>query len=654
VPGHIPPACPCSQSIIRLYLNPSKISMKPNFLEYIQERVILGDGALGAYLYQCGVSRDKNIDLLNLQSPDTVHNAHEEYIRAGSQLIETNTFGANRFQLEPLGFGDKLKEINRVGAEIAVKAAGGKVFVAGSVGPSGIRFPLIDEVATIDQIRESFREQLLGLAEGGVDAFIIETFSSLDEMLLALEVARATVADMPVIAQMVFPTGTTTPYGEEALSCAEAMLAAGADVVGTNCGRGVDTAATAVFRMAQAGVGKAILSAFPNAGLPEMIGQRMIYPAQPDYMAKKAAEMIRGGVHLIGGCCGTTPAHIHQFKSVLRIKKVRPAANTAVTETIADQEDLPVAKPGKFLSSLPSDQLPVIVELDPPTHLDVEHVLTGAEQLASAGTDAISLAENPLAILRTGNLGLAALIQQRAGINTILHQTGRDLNGLALQARMMEAHLLGVQSVLAVTGDSATGTDQPGVSGVFDLRSHGIISMLNGLNHGTNMAGKSLKGNTDFSIGAAFSFRPENPDFQIRRLEKKVELGARFVMTQPLFSAEAINQMMDQTSHIEALIFPGIFPLISLRNAEFLHNEVPGIHVPKKLRDQLARFDQVADQRKAALDFTASLIDEVARFIDGIYLISPLNKWDIALDYVRQIRKASYSGSGRVKDFTRA
>lgn len=627
--------------------------MKPNFLEYIQNRIILGDGALGAYLYQCGVSRDKNIDLLNLQSPDTVHNAHEEYIRAGSQLIETNTFGANRFQLEPLGFGDKLREINRIGAEIAVKAAGGKVFVGGSVGPSGLRFPLLDDQASPEEISESFQEQFLGLAEGGVDCFIIETFSSLEEMILALGIARAAVPDMPIIAQMVFPTGNTTTYGEDALSCGEAMLAAGADIIGTNCGRGVDTAAAAIRQMAQAGAGKAILSAFPNAGLPEMLGHRTIYPAQPDYMARKAADMVRGGVHLIGGCCGTTPSHIHQFKSVLRIKPVRPPASTSVTKKADVPDDRPSPKPGRFLNDLPTARLPVIVELDPPTHLDIEHVLTGAEQLAKAGTDAISLAENPLAILRTGNLGLASLIRQRVDISTILHQTGRDLNSLALQARMMEAHLLGVPAVLAVTGDSAAGTDQPGVSGVFDLRSHGIISMLNSLNSGRNMAGKSLKGNTDFSIGAAFSFRPENPDFQIRRLEKKVELGARFVMTQPLFSADAISRMMEKTSHIKALIFPGIFPLISLRNAEFLHNEVPGIHVPSEVREQLAKYELIADQRKAALEFTTRLIDEIAAFIDGIYLISPLNKWDIALEYVKQIRNAHYTGSGRIKNLSR-
>jgi homocysteine S-methyltransferase len=621
--------------------------MKPDLITYLQNRVLLGDGALGAYLYECGISRDKNLDLLNLQSPDTVFNAHEEYIRAGSQLIETNTFGANRFNLKDIGFADSVREINRAGAQIAVKAGAGKVYVAGSIGPSGIRFPLIDDELTEEEIRESLREQITGLAEGGVDAFIIETFSCLAEMKIALEVARETAPHLPVIAQMVFPTANTTTYGDDIFTCAEAMLLGGAAVIGTNCGRGIDTALTAIKAMATGTSNSTLLSAFPNAGLPEIIGHRTIYPAQPGYMAERASEMIRAGVRLIGGCCGTTPAHIHQFKSILKIKPVRSKV-TLPYRTESDSTKPPTDhKTGNFLNNLTKDRLPIIVELDPPTHLDIEHILLGAEALAQAGTDAISLAENPLAILRAGNLGVASRIKQRTSITTIVHQTGRDLNALGLQARMMEAHLLGIESILAVTGDSAAGTDQPGVTGVFDLRSHDIIGMLNGLNNGVNMAGKSLKGQTDFSIGAAFSFRPDNPDFQIRRLEKKVVLGARFAMTQPLFSPEAIFQMLERTQHLKILLFPGIFPLISLKNAEFLHNEVPGIDVPEPLRKRLSQYESVSDQRKVALEYTHELIEAVASSVDGLYLISPLNKWDIVLEYVRMIRQAGFTGSGR-------
>ncbi len=622
--------------------------MKPDFITYIQDRVILGDGALGAYLYECGISREKNLDLLNIQSPDTVFTAHEEYIRAGSQLIETNTFGANFFKLEHIGFGDKVRDINRAGADIAKKAAGKKVYVAGSVGPTGTRFPLVDDETTIEDISSSFREQCMGLAEGGVDALILETFSNLEEMKLALSVAQKCVPHLPVIAQMVFPTGDTTPYGDDIITCTQELLKGGASIIGTNCGRGVHSAETAIRAMAQAAPAKTVLSAFPNAGVPEMIGDRTIYPAQPDYMAMRAAEMIRTGVHLIGGCCGTTPAHVHRFKSILKIKPVHAKASIQIKQQNDPGKHSRCNKPGKFLSNIEKNRLPIIVELDPPTHLDVEHILTGAEHLAAAGVDAISLAENPLAILRAGNLGLASLIRQRTSLKTILHQTGRDLNALGLQARMMEAHLLGIESVLAITGDSATGTDQPGVSGVFDLRSHGLINMLSGLNNGVNMAGKDLKGQTDFSIGAAFCFKPENPDMQIRRLEKKAELGARFAMTQPLFSAEAVMQMLEKTSHIDMCIFPGIFPLISLRNAEFLHNEVPGIYVPEDIRKKLAKYDTVTDQKKAALEYTDQMISEVAQFVDGLYLISPLNKWDIILDFVKTIRENAYSGSGKI------
>ena len=612
--------------------------MKPDFLEYIQDHVVLGDGALGSYLFERGVERGRNLDLLNLQAEETIFSAHEEYIRAGSQLIETNTFGAGRFKLREAGAEDQVREINRAGARIAAKAAGHQVYVAGSIGPSGVSFPVEEGEVTEEEIRASFTEQVLGLAEGGADVLIIETFSQLQEILLAIEIARREAPELPVIAQMVFPARGMTVHGEDAYTCGLRMREAGADLVGTNCGRGIDAMVMAVSQMSPLAGEGTPLSAFPNAGMPEMVGGRTIYPAQPAYMAARAREMIKLGVHLIGGCCGTTPAHIQEFRSALRIRPVRVRGERIV---ISDRESGDVEttfKNGGFLAGLDKKQLPIIVELDPPTHLDVDSVLHGAGELTRAGVDAISLGESPLAILRTGNLGMAARIRQQCGVQTIIHQTGRDLNALGLQARMMEAHLLGIEAVLAVSGDSAAGTDQPGVTGVFDLRSEGLIRMLAGLNRGVNLAGRSIKKETNFSIGAAFSFRPAKPGLQISRLEKKAALGARFAMTQPLFSKEVVEQMMEAISHIDILVFPGIFPLISSRNAEFLHNEVPGISVPDDLRARLASFDQVADQRKAALEYTGRLIEDIQPNIHGLYLISPLNKWDIVLDFVRQVR----------------
>ncbi|MDH4319072.1 MAG: bifunctional homocysteine S-methyltransferase/methylenetetrahydrofolate reductase [Desulfobulbaceae bacterium] len=619
---------------------------KPEFVEYIRSRVVLADGALGSYLYEKGMERGRNLDLLNIQAPELILSVHEEYIRAGSQLIETNTFGANRFKL-PDPSAEKILEINRAGAEIARKAAGHQVYVAGSVGPSGIEFPLDEEEISREDIREAFGEQIRGLVEGGVDLLILETFSSLEEILLALEVARTRAAGLPVIAQVVFPARGTTVLGEDALECAGKLASAGASVVGSNCGRGADAMVTAIKKMATLAKQGIPLSAFPNAGMPELEGDRLVYPAQPSYMARRAAEMIDNGVRLIGGCCGTTPAHIHEFRSFLKIRPVRDKKQKSISVIEQEHKEPLSEKAGGFLSSLRPGRLPIIVELDPPTHLDVEPVLEGAKQLAEAGTDAISLGENPLAILRAGNLGVASLIRQRTGIQTIIHQTGRDINALGLQSRMMEAHLLGIEGVLAVSGDSASATDQPGVSGVFDLRSYGLLRMLAQLNRGMNMAGRSVKKETNFSIGAAFSFRAENPTTQINRLEKKASLGAQFAMTQPIFSQQIVEQMLEKTKGLDILIFPGIFPLISSRNAEFLHHEVPGISVPSSLRKKLEAYPEVSDQRKAALDYTEELVAEIAPLIDGLYLVSPLNKWDISLRFVKLVREAQWRGSGR-------
>ena len=397
--------------------------MKPDFIEYIRDHVVLADGALGSYLYEKGVEMGRNLDLLNLQETELIFSAHEEYIRAGSQFIETNTFGANYFKLREVGAEDQAREINRAGAEIAAKAAGHQVYVAGSVGPSGITFPFDEEDITLDDIRDSFREQVRGLAEGGADVLIIETFSNLDEILLAIEVACHEAPELPIIGQMVFPARARTVRGDDALTCGRRMHEAGAAVVGTNCGRGIDAMVLAIEQMSPMAGEGVPLSAFPNAGMPEMVGHRMIYPAQPGYMATRAREMIRSGVHLIGGCCGTTPAHIQEFRSALKIKPVRVRGGSVEAVSGAEEQVAGESRIGGFLDSLVPGRLPIIAELDPPTHLDVEPVLRGAEKLTEAGVDAISLGENPLAILRAGNLGVAMV----ANANTCLDSHCFDL-----------------------------------------------------------------------------------------------------------------------------------------------------------------------------------------------------------------------------------
>lgn len=627
--------------------------MKPNIIDYMRDKVLLGDGAIGTYLYSKGLELGKDTERLNLSEPELIYSIHEEYIRAGSQLIETNTFGANRCKLSESGLDAKIRDINLAGAQLAKRAAGKDVYVAGSIGPSGIDFPLSTGDLSREGLQEIFGEQIEVLLEGGVDLLLFETFTHLEELVLAIDTAR-TISDIAIVAQMAYPSGGKTAAGVDALTCGQAAIAAGADVVGGNCGRGVSSLYTAIEHLAPLH-DQVPLSAFPNAGFPEIVGHRMVYPAEPAYMVKALADMIKLGARLVGGCCGTTPTHIHEFQQHLKIKR-RPLVRSADIQ--GDGSTATKAQQGQhingaLLESLPADRLPVIVELDPPTHLAVDGVIQGANELKKSGADAISLGENPLAILRADNLSLAHLIHEKLDIQTIIHLTCRDRNILGLQSQIMGAHLLGISGILAITGDPATSSDQPGTSGVFDVKSFGLIRMIDLFNQGHNLAGKAMKAQTNFSIGGAFSFRPSRPDVQIRRLERKAELGLKFVMTQPIFDSAEIEEMMEAVSHLDLLILPGIFPLISARNADFLHNEVPGISIPAALRKKLWQYDKVEDQRRCALDYTRQLMDNVSDYVDGLYLISPLNKWEVTADLTREIRAANWQGSGRVKKFVK-
>ncbi len=613
--------------------------MKLPFLDALDKRVLLGDGALGTYFYDKGIELGQDVELLNLSDPDLVFSIHQEYVRAGSDLIETNTFGANRFKLKD---SYNVAEVNRAGVEIARRAAGQDIYVAGSVGPTGQYHPKNSVDITDAEVTEAFREQITVLVGAGVDLIIAETFTHLDELILAIKAAKEIAPELPLVAQMIFPSRGRTATGADALTCAEAALEAGASVFGSNCGRGVKAMLAAMERLSPLR-NKIPLSAFPNAGLPEIVGHRTVYSANPSYMARGLVEMIKLGARLVGGCCGTTPEHIHEFKRILHLKKasIRMEAGEVPTASSTDDIDSGSQSKGGLLERLEPGRLPILVELDPPPHLDVEGVLKGAKALAAAGVDAITLAENPLAVLRSDNLSLAHLIRERTGVHTVLHLTCRDRNVLGLQAQVMAAHILGIRAILAITGDPANASDQPGVSGVFDMDSIGLVRMINLYNQGLNLAGRDMKQKTNFSIGVAFCFRPSNPELQIRRLEKKAAMGAHFVMTQPLFAPSQVEAMLEQTSPLNLTIFPGIFPLISARNAEFLHNEVPGISVPSEIREKLWKYEKVEDQRKAAMEITRKLVTEISSYVNGLYIISPLNKWEIPKKLVELIRGES-------------
>jgi methionine synthase / methylenetetrahydrofolate reductase(NADPH) len=605
--------------------------MGASFLERVREEVLVGDGAIGTMLYAKGVSLEANFEHLNLVRPELVLELHAEYLAAGAQVIETNTFGANLVKLSAIGLGGKVAEINRQGALLARRAAAGRdVFVAGSVGPLGRGKAEL----TPEQAGECFRAQTLALAEGGVDLLILETFSELEELEWAVRAAKET--GLPVVSSLAFGEGSRLSGGFGAEEAALRLVAAGADLVGANCGAGPLELLATLRRIAA--VTELPLAAYPNSGFPEYVDGRYIYRTTPDYFAGMALEMVAAGAALVGGCCGTTPEQVREVAR--RLKGLRPAPRRAVRTAagISRGPAAPSAGVG-FLASWGERKI-ITVELDPPKGLDCSKVLAGSRALKDAGADAINLAENPLARVRMGNLALASLVRREVGIEVIAHVTCRDRNLIGMQSELMGASLLGITSILAVTGDPASLGDEAGASSVFDLNSFTLIKLLSELNRGVNALGSPIGAGTGFTIGAAFNPNSQKMEVQVARLEKKVANGATFAQTQPIYDLSRFEQMLELTAHLNIPILPGVLPLVSGRNAEFLHNEVPGIVIPEELRRRMAGRggdDGVREGLAIACEFIEAAFDRVG----GFYLIPPFGKYEIALELVKFIKEKS-------------
>ena len=604
-----------------------------NFLQRLEEQVLVGDGAIGTMLYSRGVTAESGFERLNLTSPDLVLTLHADYIAAGAQLIETNTFAANRLRLQQLGLEDKVRQINLQGAALARKAAAGKeVFVAGSIGP----LPRIrgeSEAPSAEEVIAIFREQAFALAEGGVDLLILETFADLQQMKLALAAARETT--LPLITSMAFLERGRISGGMGVEAVALELAAAGAHCIGANCGSGTLEMTRNIQRMAA--VTLLPLAAYPNSGFPEYLDGRYIYRTTPEYFAARGLETARAGANLVGGCCGTTPEHIRRLAETLR--EMKPAVRTIIPATAPSHQPTIPTPPSNsgFLANWGRETV-ITVELDPPKGLDCSRVLEGSRILRDAGADAINLAENPLSRVRMGNIALAELIQREVGIEVIVHVTCRDRNLIGLQSELMGASLLGIRSILAVTGDPASMGEQSGASSVFDLNSFGLIALLRGLNSGLNGAGNSIDRGTGFTIGAAFNPNVRNMEAQVARLEKKIANGAQFVQTQPLFDLEKLDTMLQLTKRLPLPILPGILPLVSERNTEFLHNEVPGITIPDEIRDRM-RGKGKEEGLREGLAIAREFIDAARNRVGGFYLIPPFGNYRIAAELVRYIRK---------------
>ncbi len=594
--------------------------------------VIVGDGGMGTQLHQYGAPLDAVFEYLNLIDPALVSRVHAAYAAAGADLLETNTFGANALRLAAYGLEGKVPAINRAGARLAREAAGPLRLVAGSVGP--LLPPRGSELELdTDTRRGLFREQMIALAEGGVDCFLLETFPGVADLLLALEVANQ--LGLPAIAQLAFVEGGFTGDGLTAEAAVLRLDSSHPAALGANCGAGPRELLLVLRRLAA--VTARPLSAFPNSGFPELVDGRTFYLATPDYFAAFGRDMAAAGASLVGGCCGTGPEHIRALAQALRNRHPGARGSSAASVAVAPPPQPAPTPARQFLA--PWGTRPVItVELDVPKGLNIDTTVARARTLAENGVDAFNLAENPLARIRMGNLALASRLQHETGTAVIAHLTGRDRNLLGLHSALMGAHLLGIRCLLAVTGDPIASSGESGASNVFDLNAVGLLRLITSLNQGRTLYGAELGGNTRFLAGCAFNPNVADLEGQLRKLDRKIAAGASFVQTQPVFDPAVLDRLLAATRPLGIPVLVGLMPLVSERNAEFLHNEVPGIVLPDEVRRRMHGTTGLAGVREGMAICRELLAAGKAGEVGGYYLIPPFGRVDLALELVEAIR----------------
>jgi methionine synthase I (cobalamin-dependent)/5,10-methylenetetrahydrofolate reductase len=596
-----------------------------NLLEELENRVVCGDGAMGTLLLDRGVPVDHCLEELCLSEPERVRRIHDEYIAAGARVIETNTFGANAVRLSRFGLENRVREINKAAARLAREAGRGKnVCVAGSVGPLGITGDEAEERG-IDRA-SLFREQIEALIEAEVDLIFFETFMNFEEMEIALR-ARPT-SEVTVVALFACEPEARLQSGMPIVEAFERCRKLGAAIVGANCLNGPH----AMVQLLEKIPAGDLLAAYPNAGYPRYTEGRYVYPTAPDYFANAAREMAAEGARLIGGCCGTTPAHIAAVaKAVADIAPVRSKRVRAISESSSAPLQTRHKPEESLLDRIAAGKRVVICELDPPKTLLLEKYFDGARALTTAGCDAITLADNSLAILRVSNLAIGAMLKERFGITPLLHLSCRDRNVIGLQSELLGMAALGMRHVLPLTGDPARVGDHPGAASVYDVNSIELISIIKQLNAGFTRAGKPLKAATDFVIGCTFNPNAKNLEAQVQRLERKVAAGATFAMTQPVFDPQLVVQMKQLTKDLPLTVFTGVWPLLSSRQADFLHHEVPGIIVPEKVRAEMSGLSDKAG-REYGMELARDIIATAFEHFPGVYLITPFLHYELTAD----------------------
>jgi homocysteine S-methyltransferase len=596
------------------------------------------DGAMGTMLYAKGVYINRCYDELNLSNPDLVREIHTEYIRAGADIIETNTFGATSHKLQQYGLEANLHEINVIAARVAREAAADRAYVAGAIGPLGVRIEPYGPTS-FDEAKDLFKAQAVALLEGGVDLFCLETFSDVSEIQQAIRAVRE-LCDLPIIAQMTIMTDGNTVFGTTPESFTESLDQWGADVIGLNCGVGPAIILNALEKMRE--VTKKKLAAQPNAGLPRDVQGRQFYMCSPEYMSKFAKRFIQSGAKFIGGCCGTTPAHIKLISDAVRAASPRaqriaftPGATAHVDEhTPPDIKVVPAEERSSWGRKIAQGQFVTSVEVLPPKGVDAKKTLDSIKLLKDAGVDGVNIPDGARAQSRMSALATAVLVEQQIGIESVLHYCCRDRNLLGMMSDLLGAAALGLRNILVITGDPPKMGPYPDATAVFDIDSIGLTNMINKLNHGLDLGNNPIGEPTAFCIGVGVNPGAINVDEEIKRFEWKVEAGAQYAITQPVFDTDQLRDFLKRIEHVRIPIIAGIWPLVSYRNAEFLHNEVPGVRVTPSIMDRMREASTISKEagRDEGLKIARESLAEVRDVIQGVQVSAPFGNVKYALE----------------------
>lgn len=602
------------------------------------DRAYIFDGAMGTMLYSKGIYINRSYDELNLVAADLVREVHSEYVRAGAEIIETNTFGANANKLQPYGLEGSRHEINVKAARIAREAAGNRALVAGAVGPLGIRIEPYGPTS-FDEAKQMFSDQISALLEGGVDLFVLETFSDISELHQAIRAVKE-LCDLPIVAQVTIQMDGNTLFGATPEVFTTRIAEWGADVIGLNCGVGPAIVLNAIEKMRALTDRK--LSAQPNAGLPRDVGGRQIYMCSPEYMAEYSRRIIQAGASFVGGCCGSTPAHIKMIADAIRQFHPRTQqVSLAETAKVSVQElkppDVTVVPPeerSNWARKIAKGEFVTTVEVLPPKGCSPWKTLDAIRLLKEAGVDGVNIPDGPRAQTRMGAMATALMVQREIGIEAVLHYCCRDRNLLGMMSDLLGAAALGLRNLLLITGDPPKMGPYPDATAVFDIDAIGLTNMVNKLNHGLDIGNNPIGEPTAFSIGVGVNPGAVNMDEELRRFEWKIEAGAEYAITQPVFDTAQLREFLKRIEHCRIPIVAGIWPLVSFRNAEFLHNEVPGVHVTPDIMDRMRAASASSKEagRDEGLKIARESLAEVRDLIQGVQVSAPFGNVKYALE----------------------